>query len=159
MKKIFFGLAIVFAAISANAEYLYWSVGDTVSMNGQTYTAGTDFTGVALYKSYGNDDSFITSYTKVPGTYQTDIGPTGNGYSYYIELLSYGEDYTSTSVAKGESFTYAELQNAMYSGVFDAPAMTAVWTGTAVVTTPETTSGLLLLMGFAMLGLKRKKEV
>ena len=36
--------------------------------------------------------------------------------------------------------------------------MTA-WVGSNYSAVPEPTSGLLMLMGFAMLGLKRKKEV
>jgi len=43
--------------------------------------------------------------------------------------------------------------------IAQASVAAAVLSQAGVQATPEPTSGLLLLMGFAMLGLKRKKEV
>ena len=59
--------------------------------------------------------------------------------------------------------TYAELSGSVWDGSdLIARASKIAFTGTSAGgygATPEPTSGLLMLMGFAMLGLKRKKEV
>lgn len=158
MKKVIVCFAIALAAIVANAEYLNWQVGSSITIGSKTYST-SDYSDVQLYATTGSTTQDYGIFS-APGTYSTKLVDGASDYSYYIELLSYDTaNKAYTTVAQTDSFTYAELQGAMSTGALDASAMTAVWTGAAVVATPEPTSGLLLLMGFAMLGLKRKKEV
>jgi len=113
-----------------------------------------------MYASNDNNSSHTYGIFEAPGTYSTQVqsGYDSTGTSYYIELLNYSSD-SYAHVATSSATTYSELSGALSSGALSAQGMTAIWTGTSVVTTPEPTSGLLMLMGFAMLGLKRKKEV
>ena len=156
MKKLILVFGIIASAMCAKASYLYWTVAETTdgvsSYNGAILyatTTGTNSGGTAL-------DSIVT-----PGATTTSLaGYEGAEYSYYIEYVNYAADYSSyNSVATGNAFTYDQLSGARFNDALSAAQMTAVWTGSAVVPTPEPTSGLLLLMGFAMLGLKRKKAV
>lgn len=158
MKKVIVCFAIALAAIVANAEYLNWQVGSSVTINNKTYSQPT-YSHVQLYATTGSTTQDYGIFS-APGTYSTQLVDGASAYSYYIELLSYDTaSQAYTTVAETAYFTYADLKGAISTGALDASAMTAVWTGTAVQPTPEPTSGLLLLMGFAMLGLKRKKEV
>lgn len=158
MKKVIVCVAIALSAIVSNAEYLNWQVGSSITIGGTTYST-PDYSDVRLYAT-ANDTTKDYGIFNVPGTYSTQLDSGASGYSYYLELLSYDTSADSYSkVAQTASFTYQQLQGAISTGSLDASAMTAIWTGAAVVATPEPTSGLLLLMGFAMLGLKRKKEV
>lgn len=159
MKKFLLVGAILAAAVSAQAEYLNWQVGSTVTIRGTTYTAGTDFNRVLMYANNGSSDKYYGIYD-APGSYSTEVASGWNAAdtAYYVELLKYANSQYS-SVATTDETTYSDLSGALSSGALSAQGMTAVWTGVSVVATPEPTSGLLMLMGFAMLGLKRKKEV
>jgi len=160
MKKILVVVSILLATIAVKAEYLNWQVGTSVTFNGTTYKSGTDYNYVRMYASNDNNSSHTYGIFEAPGTYSTQVqsGYDSTGTSYYIELLNYSSD-SYAHVATSSATTYSELSGALSSGALSAQGMTAIWTGTSVVTTPEPTSGLLMLMGFAMLGLKRKKEV
>ena len=159
MKKILFVLAVAVAAISAQASYLNWQVSDETGYNGaQLYAV----LGSEKVNAEGGD--VIDAVYGLPAAKSTDIGSYGSNYTYYIELVNYTEDpttgtYDRSRAISAQTFTYSELSGALSNGALSVAGMTAVWTGAAVQPTPEPTSGLLLLMGFAMLGLKRKKEV
>ena len=163
MKKFLVGVSILLATIAVKAEYLNWQVGSSMTIGDATYTSGPSegqYNAVRLYATDGQGSSHYYSIYDAPGTYSTELasGLTTDATTYYIELLNYsGSSYTTVGRTAGT--TYAELSGALSNGALSAQAMTAIWTGAAVVATPEPTSGLLLLMGFAMLGLKRKKEV
>lgn len=163
MKKILVVVSILLATITAKAEYLNWQVGNSMTINGTTYSSGSasdQYNAVRLYATNGSSTQYYSIYD-APGTYSTLLadGWAVEGATYYIELLNYDNASTYKHLANTSGTTYAELSGAISSGALSAQGMTAIWTGAAVVTTPEPTSGLLLLMGFAMLGLKRKKEV
>ena len=160
MKKVIFGIAVAVAAVSAQASYLNWQVAATDGSNGaQLYAVSTG----GGTKTAATDGTVIDAISGLPGAKSTDITSYSEGYSFYIELVNYSDTTTGTYTSQGamssQTFTYSELSGAMSSGALSVAGMTAVWTGTTVQATPEPTSGLLMLMGFAMLGLKRKKEV
>ena len=162
MKKILVVVSILLATIAVKAEYLNWQVGNSMTIDGNTYSSGSDsgqYNAVRLYATNGSTTKYYSIYD-APGTYSTLLadGWAVADADYYIELLNY-DGSTYTHLANTSGTTYADLSGAISSGALSAQGMTAIWTGTAVVTTPEPTSGVLLLMGFAMLGLKRKKEV
>ena len=153
MKKFILVCGIIASAMCANASYLYWTVAET--------TAGVgSYNGAILYATTAGSATALDSIA-TPGATTTSLaGYEGSDYSYYVEYVNYSNDYSSYNVvATGNTFTYDQLSGAMFNDALSAAQMTAVWTGSAVVPTPEPTSGLLLLMGFAMLGLKRKKAV
>jgi len=158
MKKILSVIAVAVVSISAQASFLNWQVPASTGYNGaQLYavsgTAKTEATGGTV----------IDAVSGLPATKSTDISGYGDSFTYYIELVNYTDSsngvYDRGHAMSSKTFTYSELSGAISDGALSVAGMTAVWTGAAVQPTPEPTSGLLLLMGFAMLGLKRKKEV
>lgn len=155
MKKVALSLTIALFAIVAKAEYLSWCV-DT--------TSGGDRASLYAYNSSGSyslgNNIHLGTITSLPGYSVADISDYTTGYNFYIEVYNYSTGPTAGTI-QGDTFTYDQLTQA---GVIldDWTAMTSVasaWNGSKAVATPEPTSGLLMLMGFAMLGLKRKKEV
>ena len=159
MKKAILGLVVAVAAFSVRAEYLYWAV---TSTEGWTKGSAENWNAAVLYATTSTrSDSPYPLQTAAKAEAQagvnTNLGDwSGADYSYYIELINNSADsvaYTS------QTFTYAQLSGALNDGLATSLQSMMVFTGTAVVGTPEPTSGVLLLMGFAMLGLKRKKEV
>lgn len=85
----------------------------------------------------------------------------GDGYAYYIELVNY--DFGSGTVnyvhARSDAVSYANLN----SSITDSLSITTIanvtpWHGGGYSAVPEPTSGLMLLLGAAMLGLRRKNR-
>ena len=79
-------------------------------------------------------------------------------YAYYIEIVANNAQPYSL-VAVSQQLTYAELVSAgavYQNSEFDTPTL-AAWTGSSFSAAPEPTSGLLLMIGVGLLGLKRKR--
>ena len=159
MKKLIIGLAIATAAFVSNAEYLYWGV---TSSEVGSYNAAR-----LMYSSLPDMTSSqqIGELYDLPGSTKTSIS-TINDYKslyYFVELANYENGTWTSGSASNTAYSYDSLVTAGVISSSDliaqASVMTAVLTRNGVQATPEPTSGLLLLMGFAMLGLKRKKEV
>ena len=155
MKKIVLGIFIAFTAIVANAEYLYWGV---TSAEASQFGAN----GAILWWNSTESQSGAKMYDNtmvVPYDNTANIGSVNNGY-FYVELVNYTTAVDYTSKATGTYVAYSELAGARISNLStELSALSMVMTYNGAQATPEPTSGLLMLMGFAMLGLKRKKEV
>lgn len=152
MKKIIVGMVVALFAGLANAEYLYWSVGSTYN----TYVSGTDYTAARLMATTdGSNYSEIDYIASTPDKSYANLGSTQYA-NFYIELFNYSNEQTYRT----ETIAYSNLSDAVFGSMESLASVKAVWMGgSTTVATPEPTSGLLMLMGFAMLGLKRKKEV
>lgn len=159
MKKLLTFVVLAVASIAANAGYLYWQA-PTTSQSGitdsynyatlWTSTDGSDYTAI--------NDGVSTLYFDATTANDTYVG---DAKYFYIELVNYDSGtYTSVGQSGKEQVkTYGDLAGAYHSALAtDLSKMTA-WVGSSYQAVPEPTSGLLMLMGFAMLGLKRKKEV
>ena len=161
MKKLIVVLGIAFVAISSQAAYLFWQVDSTYTVGNTEYTVGADYNAAKLHASY-NGSSSVYDYISAPGSNNADLTSLGENYkdaTYWVELVNY-DDSTGTASTKVESlgnFTYAQLSGAFNTGALSVANMTALWNGAQVMATPEPTSGLLTLLGMALLGLKRKK--
>ena len=158
MKKIIVGAAILIVAFVAKADYLYWGV--------TTADAGTTYNAARLYASAteGEKGNAIGWIYSAPGSASTDVSGYANNY-FYVELCNYsnGSWSNESTYSSGKAFQYSDLQS---QGVItssdliaQASVAAAVLRNSGVQATPEPTSGLLMLMGFAMIGLKSKKEV
>lgn len=105
--------------------------------------------------------SFDMDYMYVPTVWQADISYFAAGspeYSFVIELGSY-EDETWSTLATSEPSTYGEL-----SGRYIVPAQGGylpnpggVWVP-AAYSVPEPGSGTLVLVGVALLALRRRRR-
>lgn len=158
MKKLLTFVVLAVASIAANAGYLYWQApttppaGITDSYSYATlWTSenGSDYTAI--------NDHGTTLYFDATTANDTDVG---NATHFYIELVNYAES-TYSVVGRSEAATYASLvsEGAIHSNLATDLSKMVAWVGSNYQAVPEPTSGLLMLMGFAMLGLKRKKEV
>ncbi len=104
---------------------------------------------------------FDMDYMNVPTVWQADISDFAAGspeYSFVIELGSY-EDETWSTLATSEPSTYGEL-----SGRYIVPAQGGylpnpggVWVP-AAYSVPEPGSGTLVLVGVALLALRRRRR-
>lgn len=153
MKKFLFGIVIVCVAVSAKASYLAWQVNST--------TDGiASYNMAALYATHDGDVTLLSYTQQLPTDgFTTSVTIDDSYSSFYVELYNYeSSGNTATSVGRSNTFTYQEISNSLASSIQAAQNVVAL-TGMSYTATPEPTSGLLLLMGFAMLGLKRKKEV
>ena len=164
MKKVILSFAIAMVAVVTNADFLNWTVGSTFAgMN-----SGSDYNSAKIYyTTTANSNSggtYLDSIGKTPGVSSIDISAIKgqSDLGFYIEVYNY--DSTSgygPAVANSGYYSYSDLAStsAITTSFVNAAAIAYAFNGSGVQATPEPTSGLLMLMGFAMLGLKRKKEV
>ena len=177
MKKLVMLLAAVCAAGIAQAAFVDWAInlGKTNYANKQYYVfAGSDSaSAVALLGAYDADTAAsLSSLALASGTLNAKAGKaSGNGLdigsetSLYMVVLNDALGAGTTYIADTmdvSSLTYAPP--ATSPGSFEAQSANFTGGGTIVAAgggggggVPEPTSGLLLLMGAAMLGLRRKR--
>ncbi len=177
MKKIFFTLAVVFAMITvAKADsYLYWMMDDASfeKYDGKYNSVKImyDATGSSAWEAltlYTYGDSGMTSLGESVAADALEAQYNAGG-GYYIKLAA---DITGNSSFIIELFndqigvigqtaelayssrTAGSIAEMTAAGIF-TPATTPWAMGP--VGAPEPTSGLLMLLGMAALGLKRRK--
>lgn len=160
MKKIIVGLVLAAAAFAAKADYLYWGVTSSDVSNYGSFNAAR------LWQKTGDETTAIGWLYDVPGAKSTSVAIDSSNQAstyYYVELCNYSASTWSSVATSSSTYTYSSLvdKGVITSSDLIAQASVAsqVLTYHGVQATPEPTSGLLMLMGFAMLGLKRKKEV
>lgn len=187
MRKLLLGLAIAGMAVSAQANYMYWQVTDTIATDdnaglkpiisqdpsgdyitrfryGNT-AEGTKFENFSVYSDADGGDIIGTvgnpeSLSPVGGAVKVDlsaINADSASYSYYVEVLKWdGAKYTQVAVSDLQSYSQLEAE---YIGAEDnligIPSI-KVWAGTSYAA-PEPTGGMLVMMGLAFLGLKRRR--
>ena len=163
MKNLFKSLvtgALFLAVSSASAGTLYWQVTSDAGQNfdeawlvvenksngNLTYLEGVD--------SDGNQPS-STALT------QTDISAyESDAYLFYVEMSNYNNGNYDT-VATGYKWSYDELVSSGYvaANPLDVNNVIAAASGSNFGSAiPEPSSGLLLLIGGAMLALRRRRQ-
>ena len=179
-------VALTAGVASAGDDVLYWMVGSdaTVEKDGVTtsvssffenYGAPQDSAFAARVRVTGGNiqegqDVFLDLY--IPG-YGLDVG----GGEYGVEFSEVGGYWGAgvptgnqspsnidssdnwTTVATSAAATYSSLGNYIHQTFDINPGQIAVWAPTAFsVPVPEPSSGLLTLIGFAFLALRRKRK-
>ena len=179
MKKIITLALGVAASLAANAGVLYWQVATTedggsyqATMGDKTtvtYTyamlkasseaSGSPELSVTTYFDDGNDgivaaDNHALAQNFLAGNYFTDYG-SATVNSIWIELYN-----GNNLVAESEKITGETLKSLIAASQFSSGFNAANNNAAAISSfnaVPEPTSGLMLLIGAAMLGLRRKK--
>ena len=162
MKNLFKSLAtgaLFLAVSSVSAGELYWQV---TSDEGKTFDEAWL---VVERKSDGNltyvegveSDHSTPSSTALT---QTDISAyESDAYLFYVEMSNYNNgDYET--VATGRKYGYGDLVSSGYvaASPLDVSKVTAAASGVNFANVPEPSSGLLLLIGGAMLALRRRRQ-
>ena len=186
--RLLFGFAAIFLACTVRAEddglrVLWWQVGDMtdptslgdvkvqkVNDGGETTAADLGVTHARIrevstdtYLKMLNPatQTFTLDAINVPMTWKADVSAYASGspeYAFIIELGNWDGSNWST-LALSETVSYADLAaNSHIDNVSGYnPNPITPWIATSYVV-PEPSSGLLVLVGAALLALRRRKR-
>lgn len=132
----------------------------------------TEDTFLDLYlPGYGVDEgggAWGVEFSEVGGYWGAGV-PTGNQspsgdyysagtpeYSFIVELGNIDAQDNWTTVAQSAAATYSSLADYIHQTFDINPGQIAVWTPTEFTVVPEPSSGLMMVVGFAILTLRRK---
>lgn len=180
MKKLMALTVLACAAFTASAEdsFLYWMVdvggkedynfnyatikakdasgntSDCLSLYGSD---SADPLGTKLYAAnYGDNGNFDPGSTTGYGAF-AGVGGYGMGSRFLVELWTDG--FTASDSANRVAFgwlSYDDVKNSIFAAG-NLSGASAFTVGSAMLV-PEPTSGLLMLLGFAGLALRRKRK-
>lgn len=165
MKKFIALFAIIFAATLANAAYVKWSV------TGADTVADFSYASLAYYTTSDADLTILHAYKWLDGSESTNNSKwniDATAQAAYVDALADYSNVTFVAVAynqSGEQIALSEtvagttlggyIMNDSAGAIPDFEKDVMVFSmGEAI---PEPTSGLMLVLGLAMLGLKRKQ--
>lgn len=156
MKKLIAMLVAVaaVATVKASDSYLMWMIGEGApAFNYASLYVDKGAGGVVAIDEFltGVESGTQTTLAQVSSLIATDKPDTS--YKYYVELLN----EVGEATYKSGLFGYSEVASYIYQapGVPPTGAFDMGQGGFTAV--PEPTSGLMMLLGFALLGLKRKR--
>ena len=157
-------VAVFFATMFAHGSYLYWQVGTNPD---------ADYSLATLY--YGSDGSWSTlgeegwsgiaeKGAETVGPYQVNLSTLGEdveSYSFYVELAQYtlsGGVYEET-IATSWRWGYSDLveQGYILTEGLSIPTITPMAVNFSQPA-PEPTSGVLTMLGMALLALRRRRS-
>lgn len=174
MRSILLAMAVMgaFAASAVEESYLYWMIDTTDGTAGQfTYdtvqirafetAAGIDSEGTALTLYYGNGNAageYVGAGAATSGLslYAGLASTSGSSFSYVVELFNDG-----AKVGRSGPLAFSDAMAKSYISTVSSygggvPAM-GTWSAGGFTAVPEPNSALLLILGCAALGLRRRK--
>ncbi len=162
IKAILLGAAVAMATASLNASTLYWQVADQGEGNEFTYAQ------VYATTTKGGEGTVVAAAAADEGGRSvspviSDLGSTDySSYYFYVELANYSSatgETTTRSVNKDYPWSYSELVSSGYISTGDSLSAPSAFANGALDggSVPEPTSGVLLLIGGALLALRRRR--
>ncbi len=166
IKKLTLMLAVAGAAVFAQAGTLYWQIADKGQFSLATLwvDTGTEKSEIESALAEGVNGSTVLTGTTT-GLVQTDISAYENdAYSFFVELLTYASDGTVQKEDWLNQYNYRDLVSNGYisSGAVGEPGyggpgrVINMNAGGGAI--PEPTSGMLLLLGGAVMALRRRRR-
>lgn len=160
LLKTFVACVVFLIAASASAGTLYWQVQNEDIAFEEAYlmVKSNGGTPVELKGVVAQADNHSTAPT------QTDISAYESpDYTFFVELVNYttGSEDKNWVVAKGQEWSYEDLVSGGYiatgleAGTMPLGGSLNMGVAGAI---PEPSSGLLLLIGGAMLALRRRRQ-
>jgi phage-related tail fiber protein len=164
-------------------EVIWWLMGDpkniTAEKDGEIYNAAKMGVNAAriryenesergylsIYAYASADDTVYPTYgdgeaAYVPGAYFASLnGLSGASYSYVIELGNWSDGSWTGASMESAAVSYSDLQakDAIATWTDKTPTYSQPWTPTQFHVVPEPNSGLMLLVGGALLALRRRR--
>ena len=168
MKNLFKSLVagtVLVLVSSASAGTLFWqAVAESAEQNFETaFLVVSDKEGNVVNSSLADADALPgTSPSKTEVTQATLDGYESDAYLFYVEMCNYNSANNSYDVvATGYKYGYGDLVSSGYvaTGAVDArTAKASAAAGNMGSAVPEPSSGLLLVIGGAMLALRRRRQ-
>ena len=154
MKKLVVMLAMVMAAVVANAASVKWSAANLYASDGVSKFTGD----VTLYCVELADFSSTVKASAAGAVAATTVAlpdsAAGTKLNFYFTFTDNGKTFTSDTKV-GTIPTTATPATLAFGNMASATQDSSKWGGGDA---PEPTSGLLLLIGGAMLALRRKQK-
>ena len=130
-------------AMFAHAAYMNWQVD---SMD----TAG--FEGANQFVLYHNGSAVDRATGSQPNT--ISLADIGQDSTFYVELVNFE---SQNVLARSDTATYSDIAGSLFTDELSAVNSVQAWHGSNYKAVPEPTSGFLMMVGLALLGLKRRK--
>lgn len=152
MKKMLIVLALAATATMANAAAFNWGAANIYGPDGTTKWSGAVTLYCAEVASFSDVQTAANGVIKAANTeFSSASFAAGNEYSFYFTIESDGKTFTSQTVsAIAQASDTSTLQ---FGNMASRTQNASNWGGV-----PEPSSALLLLMGGAMLALRRKQK-
>lgn len=128
------------------------------------YQSGEERGYLSIYASVNNEVHLTMgdgSAASVPGEYFAALGGLpGESYSFVVELGNWANGNWTGTAMESASATYSELQkmNAVATWHDTTPVYSQPWKPSGFTVVPEPNSGLMLLIGGALLALRRRRS-
>ena len=163
MKKILMTLAILAMAGVSNAadSYLYWMMTDQPGKgtpSGATYDsyyASVRVSGTDNYLTFANSGADVVEAV-ANERHMVSLAGVAEASSFIVEL--WNECSTVEPSFVTSAMSYQDLAQYITTGV-DGHVNPLVLTASSFHAVPEPTSGMMLLVGAMLLGLKRKRVI
>lgn len=174
MKRLIVVGVISLVAVLAKADFLYWQIPEDAGKEftvARLYAVSGDYTDVDM-DSYTGDlansgnpisqamASGVNGTTEKTGTStqitSVDVSPYESGYSFFVELLTY--DGTNTTKDRLLAYSYQTLLDNGYIQPVGGVNPVSNPTNFSMTHVPEPSSGLLMLLGGALMALRRRRR-
>ena len=150
---------------SADVQALYWQVTPETNVNNVDFTAAAlgydDGAGNTGYLPNGSSsgNEWIAGNngsTELSAAILGDASADYSGWSFFIELQNYDAENGWYTSGRSDTYTYNQISSSSFSTSSSLSTVSpTAWAPSVPV--PEPTSGLLMLVGGALLALRRRR--